>query len=123
MRILSHVWESPVDLLGAEYAGNGYATEAFSTMVVQLFERIAPSSEGGYDHLEGWTDIENWPSRRILEKCGFTFCEYRPDPDNAVRGPSEIAVFRKARPGKTLEGLGLLPSKASDDPAPSPPLQ
>lgn len=85
-----------------------------------LFDRMPTFSEGGvgFDHLEGWTDVHNWPSRHVLEKCGFTYCETIPDPENAVRGPSSIAIFRKARPGKSLHGLGLL---VSEEPEPPPP--
>lgn len=104
-------------------AGKGYATEAFSAMILQLFERLPPASQGGFDHVEGWTDIENWPSRRILEKCGFTLCERRPDPDNLLRGPSELLIYRKARDGKTLEELGLSWANVTEESRPTPPVQ
>ena len=111
-------------MIHPDYAGKGYATEAVMAVIPGLFERIPPLCEGGmgFDHLEGWTDVNNWPSRRILQKCGFTCCETIPDPENTVRGPSEIAVFRKARPGRTLDALGLVPSKATDS-SPQAPLQ
>ena len=85
----------------------------------------AHDGELGFDHLEGWTDAQNWASCRILEKCGFILCETLPDPENALRRNSELAIFRKARPGKTLEKLGLLASTdpASEAEAPMPPVQ
>lgn len=97
-------------------------------MVPELFSRLPPASEGGvgFDHIEGWTDIQNWPSRRVLEKCGFTLCETIPDPfDNPLRGPSQLIIFRKARPGRTLEELGLIPREEGgvDESAPTPPIQ
>ncbi|KAK5168852.1 uncharacterized protein LTR77_006161 [Saxophila tyrrhenica] len=114
-------------MIHPDHAGNGYATEAFLAVLPQLFDRIPPLSEGGsgFDHLEGWADVENRPSRRILEKCGFTLCEMRPDPDNDIRGASEIAIYRKARPGRTLEELGLLPidEGSVQSKAPTPPVQ
>ena len=92
-------------------------------MIPKLFERMPPASEGGigFDYIEGWTDINNLASQRILEKCGFTYCEIMPDPDNQLRGPSEIKIYRKARPGKDLSDMGLLPSE-STEPEPDPPL-
>lgn len=97
-------------------------------MVPELFSRLPPASEGGvgFDHIEGWTDIQNWPSRRVLEKCGFTLCETIPDPfDNPLRGPSQLIIFRKARPGRTLEELGLIPREEGgvDESAPTSPIQ
>lgn len=85
------------------------------------------ASEGGigFDHVEGWADVNNLASRRILEKCGFTYCETVPDPENEIRGPTETAIFRKARSGMSLDGLGLLVSKEPkpESDAPTPPVQ
>ena len=85
------------------------------------------ASEGGtgFDHVEGWTDIANKVSQRILGKSGFTYCETIPDPENQIRGPTETMIFRKARPGKTLQDLGLLPSNIAGEEsnAPIPPVQ
>lgn len=113
-----------VSLTSTAYAGHGYATEAFSAVLPQLFDRIPRLSEGGlgYDHVEGWVDAANTRSRRILEKCGFTLCEIvPPKPEHAG-----AVMFRKARPGgKTLEELGLLASPADGvrSEAPTPPVQ
>ena len=81
---------------------------------------MPPAAEGGtgFDRIEGWADIDNKPSRRNLEKCGFTLCEILPDPDNTLRGPSAIARYCRARHGKTLEELGLTGSAESSPPTP-----
>ena len=111
----------------ADHFGKGYATEAFKAFLSEFFDHVHPKSEDGtgIDHVEGWTDIQNAPSRRVLEKCGFTYCETLPDPDNIVRGPSELVIHRLARPGKRLEDLNLLPAKMHVDrsAAPTPPVQ
>ena len=96
-------------------------------MIPELFERLPPASEGGTgtDHLEAWTDVQNLASQKILQKCGFTYCETIPDPENQLRGPSDILVYRKARPGKTLEELEIAPTtfRRLDSKAPTPPIQ
>lgn len=85
------------------------------------------ASEGGtgFDYLEAWADVQNLASHRVLEKVGFTYCETVQDPDNEVRGPTQTVIWRKARPGKHLEQLGLVASKSLDleHDAPQPPVQ
>lgn len=114
-------------LIRTDHAGRGYATEALSAIVPQLFDRMMPQSEGavGFNYAEGWIDTDNGPSRRILAKCGFVFCEVRPDPDNEVRSASELAIYRKARPGRTLAELGMLREGevGADSEPPTPPVQ
>jgi RimJ/RimL family protein N-acetyltransferase len=114
-------------LTNADYFGKGYATEAFNAFLSEFFNHMPVKREDGcgLDFVEGWTDIQNWQSRRVLEKSGFTYCETVPDPDNALRGPSEISIYRKTRPGKTLKDLGLLPPARAEDrsAAPTPPVQ
>lgn len=95
-------------------------------LIPEIFQRFPAADEGGigFDHLEGWVDSKNAASRKILEKTGFVFCETHVDSENQVRGPCELLIFRKARPGKTLEGLGLIPkAEAESDGPPSPPVQ
>ena len=71
-------------------------------------------SDYGHDHLEGCVDVKNWPSRKILDKCGFTICETMPTPEGGPKGASQVAVYRKARPGKTLEEMGLIKPKEAN---------
>ena len=76
------------------------------------------ASEGGlgFDYIEALTVAQDWASRRVLEKCGFTYCETHPqDFENPVLGLCDTTVYRIARPGKTLEELGLLPHKVAKD--------
>lgn len=87
-------------------------------IISALFDRMPPASEGGtgLDYIEGWVDTENVASRRVLDKLGFTYCEmFAGDFDNPSMGIRDSAVYRIARPGKTLEELGLLPADAGAD--------
>lgn len=79
----------------------------------------------GFDYLEGWVNTDNWASRRVLEKCGFTICETLRVEDLKRHGHSlEVTIYRIARPGMTLDQLGLLASEVSqEDSAPEPPVQ
>ena len=53
------------------HQGNGYATEAVKAAVAWGFSRLR---ELGADlKIVGKVEHENWPSRRVLEKAGFTF--------------------------------------------------
>jgi RimJ/RimL family protein N-acetyltransferase len=57
--------------IGEAYQGNGYGTEAAKAAVEWGFARlreleVEPKIVGKAEH-------ENWPSRRVLEKAGFTF--------------------------------------------------
>ena len=82
-----------------------------------FFNLMPPASEGGtgFDYLEGWIDTENVGSRRVLEKLGFTYCEtFVGDFDNPSMGVRDSAVYRLARPGRTLEDLGVMPGKADE---------
>ena len=99
----------------SDMAGQGYATEALQALIPVLFEVILPADAGGLDYLEAVTDFENAASRRVLTKCGFTWCETRyQDSHHPIRGVQDTCVYRLARPGRTLSELGLLPSRDQD---------
>ncbi|KAF2772527.1 acyl-CoA N-acyltransferase [Teratosphaeria nubilosa] len=110
------------------HTGRGYTTEALEALIPALFERLPSAGESGagFDYLEATTDPENWGSRRVLEKAGFRRCGVL---ENAVEhwlsGLRDTVVYRVARPGKTLEGLGLIDDGVDDvvDPAALPPIQ
>ena len=113
-----------------DHAGQGYITEAVNALIPALFKRMPPANAGGlgFDYIEAITDTENWPSRRVLEKCGFTYCgSNSQDFNNPSMGVRDSAVFRLPRPGKTFEGLGLSAAKrvSTDDEndRPVPPVQ
>ncbi len=57
--------------IGEVYQGNGYATEATKTVVAWGLKRLLELS--AEPKIEGNVEHENWPSRRVLEKTGFTF--------------------------------------------------
>jgi RimJ/RimL family protein N-acetyltransferase len=79
----------------------------------------------GFDYIEASTDTENWASRRVLEKCGFVLCEtHSQGYNNPVLGLRDTAIYRIARPGRSLEELGLLESgEGRQDTQLVPPIQ
>jgi len=105
-------------MINADYGGKGYATEALGALVPELFSRmpaVSPFTQSlGYDYIEALTDSENIASQKVLQKCGFTFCETcSQNFEHPVLGLRDTAVYRIARPPKTLEDLGLvLPKEA-----------
>ncbi|KAK4955249.1 hypothetical protein LTR10_007444 [Elasticomyces elasticus] len=74
-----------------------------------------PSAEkGGYDFLLAGTIKGNAASGRVLEKAGFTECETTlQDFENSFFGKCDSVWYKIARPGKTLEELGVLPGTGS----------
>ncbi|CAJ2511238.1 Uu.00g068630.m01.CDS01 [Anthostomella pinea] len=94
----------------------GYATEALRALVSHLFTHIPSSSSGdgnggttGLDYLEALTVTANAASQNVLRKCGFTYCEtLEGEFESWSMGLCDSAVYRIARPGMTLEQLGLL---------------
>lgn len=118
-------------LIHPEYWGKGIASEALSALVPAIFERFPSSQQvaegrsehgAGLDHVEGWIDVENAASRRVLEKCGFAFCEEMNAPDDAPGHVSRVAVLRRARPGTGLGEMGLVRGQDHAD-RPVPPVQ
>lgn len=109
--------------------GKGYATEALRAFIPAFFARTPPASEGGTgtDVLTAYIDVENPGSKRVLEKSGFQLCETVGDQqvhvqDNPHNTMTDSHIFRIARPGKTLEQLGLVAGKEVEEP-PEPPIQ
>ncbi|KAK5109923.1 hypothetical protein LTR62_006412 [Meristemomyces frigidus] len=93
----------------AEYVnhfGKGYATEALRALLPVVFE-FMPRAGGdgtGFDYIEAGIDPENQASRRVLEKCGFTFYRVtKQDFNHPTKGLRDSAWYRIARPGTTLE--------------------
>lgn len=63
-----------------------------------------------FDFLQAETDGENTASHRVLEKSGFARVEALPAAfESPLLGLRDTVVWRLARPGMTLEGLGLVP--------------
>jgi RimJ/RimL family protein N-acetyltransferase len=62
----------------------------------------------GYDHLEALVDVENIASQRVLDKCGFTKVTVSKNDFENSMGLRSTALFRIARPGRTLAELGLV---------------
>ncbi|EME42032.1 hypothetical protein DOTSEDRAFT_72958 [Dothistroma septosporum NZE10] len=116
-------------MIHTDYAGKGYATEALKAFVQFYFQQHPAASEGctGFDHIEGLVDAQNYASQRILEKCGFTKVAYREQAFNSpLMGLRDDMIFRRPRPGKTLEQLGLdatAEARPAGDEPPEPPVQ
>lgn len=114
-------------LIHPSYWGKGIASEALATLVPAIFERF-PSlgrdgpQDGGLDYLEGWIDVGNAASRRVLEKCGFVLCEEMDAPQEAPGHVARVAVFRRAREGMDLERMGLIKGREKEG-RPTPPVE
>lgn len=107
-------------LIHPKYWGKGFASEALRAVVDAVFEHFPASSESerGLDYVEGWIDVGNAASRRVLEKCGFTLCEEMDAPPDAPGYVTRVAVLRRAREGMQLDDMGVGSGQASDRPAP-----
>ncbi|KAK4498101.1 hypothetical protein PRZ48_010757 [Zasmidium cellare] len=112
-------------LIRTDRAGKGYATEALRAFLPAYFERVPPASEGGtgVDFIEGYVDVENKASQRVLDKCGFTLCESLPGEIENLMGLRDVLLYRCPRPGRTLEELGLIRSPQALEDPPEPPVQ
>lgn len=58
-------WNIGISLL-PQYRGHGFGTEAQKLLVEYLFETTS------FERVEAYTDVENLPEQRSLEKAGFT---------------------------------------------------
>ncbi|KAK3110849.1 hypothetical protein LTR53_014433 [Teratosphaeriaceae sp. CCFEE 6253] len=117
-------WPMVGYLLHPDHFGKGYATEALRAFVPAMWDKMPSASEGGtgFDYLEGGIIRDNRGSQRVLEKAGFTLCETRVgDFENPMRGLCDSMFYRIARPGRTLEELGMGPVDGDGD-ADSPPV-
>lgn len=120
-------------MIHPSHAGQGYATEAINAIIEAMWERFpSPSSSSpledgviGFDYVEGCTNVNNLASARILKKCGFTYVGKEADAENPRLGETETLFFRKARPGMSLESLGLdkLVNPGPDEDPPQPPVE
>ena len=59
--------------IGEKYQGKGYATEAVKAAVQWGFDRL--EELGAEKKIAADVEHENWASRKVLEKAGFTFVE------------------------------------------------
>lgn len=114
-------------LIHPAYWGKGIASEALTALVPAIFERFPASRQdgaqgGGVDYLEGWIDVDNAASRRVLEKSGFVLCEEMDAPEHAPGHVARVAVLRRAREGMDLERMGLIKGR-EDEERPTPPVE
>lgn len=93
------------------YAGKGYATEALHAYLTVYFDRVpSPTASAGalgFDYVQAETDAENIASQRVLLKCGFQLVETLANSfESPMLGLRDTLVYKIARPGLSLEGLG-----------------
>jgi hypothetical protein len=63
----------------------------------------------GFDYVQAETDTENIASQKVLLKTGFSLVETLVDSfDSPGLGLRDTMVYRVARPGMSLEELGLV---------------
>jgi RimJ/RimL family protein N-acetyltransferase len=77
--------------LGAEYWGQGYATEALHAAIDYAFTDLA------HDALQAGARVTNPASRRVLEKCGFQWTGVGLYRINAIKSSAPIDRFRLER--------------------------
>ncbi|KAF2237516.1 acyl-CoA N-acyltransferase [Viridothelium virens] len=97
----------------AKYFGKGYATEALKAYMNSYWNRVPPVSSGesgSFDFACAATDVDNTPSRRLLEKCGFSLQRIGKESyDNPSKGGlRDDAVYAIFRPGTHEDGASLL---------------
>ncbi|OCL07510.1 acyl-CoA N-acyltransferase [Glonium stellatum] len=89
-------------MIHTDFWGKGYTSEALQAFMPVFFEHY--SDEERYDFAEAHVDPEHGPSRRVLEKAGFTLLEVRKqDFDSPTLGMRDTCIYRLNRPRKALE--------------------
>jgi RimJ/RimL family protein N-acetyltransferase len=88
--------------------GKGYATEALNAFMEVFWKCVPPVSSGkdaSFDYARASTDADNMSSRRLLERCGFSFINVIPKHyNNAMKGGlQDEAFYLKARPGMEID--------------------
>jgi RimJ/RimL family protein N-acetyltransferase len=77
--------------LGADYWGQGYATEAARALIDHAFGEL------GYEALQAGARVSNPASRRVLEKCGFQWMGVRLLRIRAINSAAPTDRFRLDR--------------------------
>ena len=94
------------------YYGKGYATEALKAYMESYWDRVPPLSSGkagSYDYASARTDVENLPSRRLLERCGFKFHRINEKCIDApmMGGLRDDALYVIPRPGTDVNQIRI----------------
>ncbi|KAM0718008.1 hypothetical protein Q7P37_006340 [Cladosporium fusiforme] len=109
----SYHWPEVGYLIHPAHTGQGYATEALRALTTAYFARVpSPSTSTsalGFDYMQAETDAANLASQAVLRKAGFELVEALPQAfESPMLGLRDTLIFRIARPGMTLRGLGLV---------------
>lgn len=72
--------------IGESFQGKGYATEAVKAAVDWGFEKLL--EQAAEQKIIGDVEHENWASRRVLEKAGFTF----------IRAEQYVSIYEMMKP-------------------------
>ena len=88
------------------YYGKGYATEALKAYIESYWKRLIP---GSFDFASAATDVENLPSRRLLEKSGFVLQRIEKQAHNNPfkGGWRDDAIYLITRPGTSTSQAGI----------------
>lgn len=93
--------DEPVEIgywLGKPYWGRGYMTEAVGAVVPHAFAAF------GVDRIVASVFVGNPASRRVLERCGFTWYGRGTYPTPARGGEREVDIFERLAPGRAADG-------------------
>jgi RimJ/RimL family protein N-acetyltransferase len=83
-----------------DYWGTGITTEAMRAFMPLFWEH----TEGRFDYCFALVDPDHTPSRKVLEKLGFSVHEYREkDFESPHLGIRDTVVYRIMRPGISAE--------------------
>jgi hypothetical protein len=94
------------------HTGKGYATEALRAFIPALFAHLSSpslssSTNPPLNYIQAETDQDNLASQNVLRKCGFEFVGRLAGAfDSPVLGVRDTVVYRIARPGTKLAGVG-----------------
>ncbi|KAI9708507.1 MAG: hypothetical protein M1820_003968 [Bogoriella megaspora] len=98
------------------FSGHGYATEALQAYLDAYWKHVPPRSSGkggSFDFARAMTDADNVPSRRLLERCGFSLQGIEKNNyDNPGKGGlRDEAFYMIARPGMDVKTVYIPPSE------------
>lgn len=91
-------------MIHSAYWGQGLATEALEAFMNVYWEHVA-ELDPPCNYAVAYTDIENWSSRRVLEKCGFKLCKTSDnDVEHPTLGTRSTAHYWLQKPNTAFEG-------------------
>lgn len=100
-------------MLGADYWGKGYATEALQAFLPLFFEHFSGGEQGRFEYAEAFVDPGLISSQKVLKKAGFELVEVRKkDFENPTLGWRDTNVYRLYRPDHIDRDTTTVPQQA-----------